>query len=90
MSATFTPYFEAQAHRDPAGSDAYIHVRVPGGPHPDGSILVYLPNGTGLVVNSNQLLHLDAGPNCPCQSDGRTLTAMGTYGHGRRHLRSGP
>jgi hypothetical protein len=64
MSATFTPYCEAQAHRDPIGSDAYIRVRVPDGPCPDGSILVYLPNGTGLVVNSNQLLHLDAGRNC--------------------------
>ena len=62
MSATFTPYFEAQAHRDPTGSGAYIRVRVPDGPRPDGSILVYLPNGTGLVVNSNQLLHLDEGP----------------------------
>jgi hypothetical protein len=60
MSATFTPYLEAQAHRDPTGSGAYIRVRVPDGPCPDGSILVYLPNGTGLVVNSNQLLHLDA------------------------------
>ena len=57
--ATFTPYFEAKAHRDPTGSGAYIRVRVPDGPRPDGSILVYLPNGTGLVVNSNQLLHLD-------------------------------
>jgi len=45
MSPTFTPYFEAQAHRDPTGSGAYIHVRVPDGPRPDGSILVYLPNG---------------------------------------------
>ena len=62
MSATFTPYFEAQAHRDPTGSGAYIRVRVPDGPRPDGSILVYLPNGTRLVVNSNQLLHLDEGP----------------------------
>ncbi len=61
MSATFTPYFEAQVHRGPTDSDAYIPVRVPDGPRPDGSILVYLPNGTGLVVNSNQLLHLDAG-----------------------------
>ena len=61
MSATFTPYFEARAaHRDPTGSTAYICVRVPSVPRPDGSILVYLPNGTGLVVNSNQLLHLDA------------------------------
>ncbi len=56
-SATFTPYLKAQAHRDPADSDSYLRVRVPDGPRPDGSILVYLPDGTGLVVNSNQLLH---------------------------------
>ena len=29
MSATFTPHFEAQAHRDPTGSGAHIRVRVP-------------------------------------------------------------
>ena len=52
MSATFTPYFEAQAYRDPTGSGAYIRVRVPDGPRPDGSILVYLPYGTGLVVTA--------------------------------------
>ena len=40
---------------DATDSDAYIRVRVPDGPRPDGSILVYLPDGTGLVVNSNQL-----------------------------------
>jgi hypothetical protein len=69
MSATFTPYLEAQADRDPADSDAYLRVRVPDGPRPDRSILLYLPDGTGLVVNSNQLLHLDAGPSCPGGSD---------------------
>jgi len=73
MSATFTPYFEAQAHRDPAGSGAYIRVRAPDEPRPDGSILVYLPNGTGLVVNSSQLLHLDSGPNWPGEPGGRTF-----------------
>ena len=73
MSATFTPYFEAKAHRDPTGSGAYIRVRVPDGPRPDGSILVYLPNGTGLV-NSNQLL-LDAGPNWRGEPGGRTSAA---------------
>jgi len=45
---------------DSTDSDAYIRVRVPAAPRPDGSILVYLPDGTGLVVNSNQLLRLDA------------------------------
>jgi len=29
MPATFTPYFDAQAHRDPTGSGACIRVRVP-------------------------------------------------------------
>jgi hypothetical protein len=71
MSATFTPYLEAQAHRDPTDSVAYIRVRVPDGPRPDGSILVYLPNGTGLVVNSDQLLHLDKGPDCAGEPDSR-------------------
>ena len=45
---------------DATDYDAFIRVRVPDGPGPDGSILVYLPDGTGLVVNSNQLLRLDA------------------------------
>ena len=49
MFATFTPYFEAQAHRDPAGSSAYIRVRVPDEPRPDGSILVYFRMGQGLL-----------------------------------------
>ena len=61
MSVAFTACFEAQAYRDLTNSGAYIRVRVPDGPRPDGSILVYLPNGTGLVVNSSQLLRLDAG-----------------------------
>ena len=75
MSATFTPYFEAQAHRDATGSGACIRVRVPRRtrPRPDGSILVYLSNGTGLV-NSNQLL-LDAGPNWRGEPGGRTSAA---------------
>ena len=82
MPATFAPYFEAGAHRDPTDSSAYIRVRVPNGPRPGGSTLVYLQNGTGHVVNSDQLLHLDAGPDCPCQSTGRASPA-GKYGHGR-------
>jgi hypothetical protein len=38
-------------------------------------LFVYFPNGTGLVVNSKQLLHLDAGPNWPREPDGRTSAA---------------
>jgi hypothetical protein len=75
MSATFTPFFGAQAHRHPTGSGAYIRVRVPNGPRPGGSTLVYLPDGTGLVVNSNQLLHLDAGRAGCYRSAAPDLTA---------------
>jgi hypothetical protein len=43
-----------------SGDDACIRVRVPGEPRPDGSVLVYLPDGTGLVVHTSQL---QAGPD---------------------------
>jgi len=56
-TAIFTPYS--------VGSDAYIRAHVPNGPQPDGSILVYLVNGTALVVTDDQLLHLDTGANAP-------------------------
>ena len=59
------PFFAPDCDRP----DAYIPVRAPNGPERDGSILVYLPNGTGLVVNSDQLLHFDAGADAPGASD---------------------
>lgn len=65
MSATFTPYLESRSDRTATDADAYIRVRVPDGPRPDGSMLVYLPNGTALIVNSRHLLHLNAGTTCP-------------------------
>jgi len=43
-------------------ADAYIPVRVVEPPRSDGSILVYLPDGTAFVVNSRQLLHLEPEP----------------------------
>jgi len=52
---------ESQAGQASTDSDAYIRVRVPDGPRRDGSILVYLPDGTGLVVNSRQLVYLPDG-----------------------------
>ena len=48
MSATFTPYFEAQAHRDPTGSGAYIRVRVPDGPVPTARSSSTFRMGQGL------------------------------------------
>jgi hypothetical protein len=63
MSATFTPYLESGS--PPASGDAYIRVRVTDEPRGDGSLLVYLPDGTALVVNGQLLLHLDPAPNRP-------------------------
>lgn len=60
MPARFKPYSESGAPSDPPESDAYIPVRVPDGPGRDGRLLVYLPDGTGVVVNSRQLLRLDS------------------------------
>ena len=61
MSASFTPCY--------VGSDAYIRVHVPNGPRPDGSIVVYLTNGTALVVNDEELLHLDTSKISPSACD---------------------
>jgi hypothetical protein len=43
----------------PTNSDAYIPVRVADAPRPDGSMIVYLPDGTALVVNSRHVLRVD-------------------------------
>ena len=59
MTATFTPYLDSRSRRVPTDPEAYIRVRVTGAPRCDGSLLVYLPNGTGFVVNSRHLLRLD-------------------------------
>jgi hypothetical protein len=65
MPATFTPYLESRFRRGLTDSDAFLRVRVPDGPRPDGSVVVYLSDGTALVVNGHQLLHLDTRPDCP-------------------------
>ena len=49
MPAAFTPYCEAQAHRDPAGSGAYIRVRVPDGPVPTDPSSSTFRMGQGLL-----------------------------------------
>jgi hypothetical protein len=61
MPASFTPCY--------VGSDAYIRVHVPNGPRPDGSIVVYLTDGTALVVNDEELLHCDIGKPAPSASE---------------------
>ena len=59
MSAPFTPYPDHASSTIAVDFDAYILVHVTQAPRPDGSVLVYLPNGTAVVVNSSYLLRLD-------------------------------
>jgi hypothetical protein len=65
MRATFLPYLERRQGQAAADSGAYIRVRVPDGPRPDGSVVVYLPDGTALVVDGHQLVQLDARVDSP-------------------------
>ena len=39
-----------------AEADAYIPVRITEEPHHDGRVLVYLPDGTGLLVHRRNLV----------------------------------
>jgi hypothetical protein len=63
--ATFTPYLQGRQERTVSDSVAYIRVRVPDGPRPDGSIVAYLPDGTALIVGGHELLHLDTTHGIP-------------------------
>ena len=65
MPAPFTPTLKVGPMTPRSTSDAYIRVRITDEPRPDGSVLVYFPNGTALVVNGHQLLHLDTSLNPP-------------------------
>ncbi len=64
MAATFTPYLDSGS--PPTIGDAYIRVRVTEEPSGDGSLRVYLPDGTALMVSGHLLLHLEPdGPDAP-------------------------
>jgi len=65
MPATFAPFLEGRYRLNRTDADAYIRVRVSDGPHPDGSMQVYLPDGTALVVNGLHLLSLHVTSDCP-------------------------
>src|SRR5262249_4949401 len=56
-----SPRIDVDVADDAAGMHAYILVRVPNGPRSDGSVLVYLSNGTGLVVNCGELVRRPPG-----------------------------
>jgi hypothetical protein len=50
-----TPFRERRSQDGPTDSEAYLRVRVTDQVRPDGSILVYLSDGTGLVVRGDLL-----------------------------------
>jgi hypothetical protein len=74
MSAMFTPYLDSESPSIPTSTDAYIPVRVTEAPRSDGSMLVYLPDGTAFVVNSRYLLRLDSAKRS-AENDGKDPVA---------------
>lgn len=56
---------------DPNDNDAYVHVRVSKQVRPTGSVTVYLPNGTALLVPSQALVRL-----APVERQPAELTAL--------------
>jgi len=74
MCAMFKPYLDPGSSFMPTNSEAYIRVRVPNAPRPDGTTLVYLPNGTAFVMNSQHLLRISpddsASPEQPTTPEG--------------------
>jgi hypothetical protein len=70
----FTPYLAIESPTNLTDCDAYLPVRVAEAPRSDGSMLVYLPDGTAFVVNSRDLVCLDSedsGPDMAPRRAGR-------------------
>ena len=65
MTARLVPFLEGEAPSAPVHPDAYIPVRVPKAPRPDGSIVVYLTDGTALALNARFLMRLQPQPRLP-------------------------
>jgi hypothetical protein len=58
QAATFFAYFPDGSAPTPSEHDAYVHVRVTQPVRPTGSLTVYLPNGTALLVPCRDLVRL--------------------------------
>ena len=78
MPAPFTPILKVGPMTPPTDSNVYIHVRITDEPRPDGYMLVYLPNGTALEVNANQLLHLTQARTVPIDRGVPSFAGGGT------------
>ena len=62
MSARFAPYFNGERHTPSSADVAYVRVRVTKEPRSNGSITVFLPNGTALDLSGSDLLRLEPAP----------------------------
>jgi hypothetical protein len=56
MSATSTPHIDDPPNLTGTESHACIRVRVTAPPRPDGSVVVYLPNGTAFIVDCRHVM----------------------------------
>jgi hypothetical protein len=56
-AAYVPPFLDGTAHT-PTCDDASLHVRITDGLEPTGSVTVYLPDGTALVLPGRDLVHL--------------------------------
>ncbi len=69
MSVAFEPYKEGVPPFAPDGCDAFIRVRIVSAQRPDGNRLVYLSNGTGIVVPSRYLLCGNRDPSASAEDE---------------------
>ena len=58
IAPELVPYFESSSPPIEYGHDAFLPVRVTKQMEPNGSLTVYLPNGTALEVHGRDLLRI--------------------------------
>jgi hypothetical protein len=56
MSMELAPYFQSGSPPTTNAHEALLRVRVTQDPNPNGSITIYLPSGTPLIVRGRDLL----------------------------------
>jgi len=60
MSTNFSPYFEREWQPTSIDRVAYVQVRVTTEPRANGSVTVFLADGTALNLHGNDLLPFDS------------------------------
>jgi hypothetical protein len=70
QTATYVACFPDGSLPIPTAYDAYVHVRVTKPVRPTGSVTVYLPNGTALLVPARFLVRLARARCEPTPADG--------------------